>query len=279
MYTVYLDLLIIENLLINYVILHISSIILRQNTRWYRLLVSAAVGCIYCVLSLYITHLLTSILLKVLLSIIMVLIAFRFKSIKQHIEIICIFYVVTFVFAGVTLVFFNTNKKYYIFLLSAMGYLICMSIIKIIQHHKEKSLMYKVYIKMEEKEVFLTAFLDTGNNLKDPFTNDSAIIVDYTALKPIIPKEVVKCITENHEEQIADISPLWASRFLILPFSTVSQENGLFKAFRCDYAVITAENQDTYIIKRAIIAIYFNNLSENNLFSALLSPDILYDRR
>ena len=279
MYTVYLDIIIIENLLVNYVILHISSKLLGSNARWYRLLSSAALGCVYCVLSIFIRHLLASIFLKILLSIIMIIIAFKYKSIKQQLEHLCIFYIVTFVFAGITLLLFNTEQKYYIFLLSAVGYLICMSIMKIIQRHKEKSLMYKVYIKMGEKEVFLRALLDTGNNLKDPFTNDSAIIVDYSALAALIPNDVAKCITESKEEQIADFSPLWASRFLVLPFSTVSQQDGLLKAFRCDYAVITSEDKDAYIIKRAIIAICFDNLSNNNLFNALLSPDILYDRR
>ena len=279
MYDIYLDMIIIENLLINYVILHITTMILRTPYKWYRLLLSSACGCIYCVLSIYISHLLTTLILQLILSIVMVLLAFPYKSIRQYLEQCFVFYIVTFSFAGITLVFFNTNKKYYIFLLSAVGYLFYILIMKIIGHQTQKKLLYKLYIKMENREVFLTAYMDTGNMLKDPFSNQGAIIAEATVLEPIIPTEIFQCLTENTEEKIADISPYWASRFLVLPFSSIGEKSGNLKAFRCDYAVITSDSKDTYIVKNAIIAIYFSSLSYTNIYSALLPPDILYNRR
>ena len=98
MYTVYLDVLIIENLLINFVILHITSKLLCIKTPWYRLLVSSFVGCVYCILTLIIKALITSILLKILLSSIMIFIAFHIYSIKHFFELATVFYIVTFAF-------------------------------------------------------------------------------------------------------------------------------------------------------------------------------------
>ncbi len=279
MYDVYLDIIIIENLIINYTILHITTMILKTPYKWYRLLLSSALGCLYCVLSIYISSLLTIMILKVILSLCMVLLAFPYKSIRQYLEQCCVFYVTTFSFAGITLVFFNTNKKYYFFLLSAIGYLLCMLIIKIINRQTQKKLLYKVYIKMDKREVFFTAYMDTGNMLKDPFSNQGAIIAESTILEQIIPAEIYQCISDNTEEKIADISPYWASRFLILPFTSISEKNGNLKAFRCDYAVITSDAKDTYVVKNAIIAICFSSLSSSHIYSALLPPDILYNRR
>lgn len=278
MYTVYIDIIIIENLLINFVILHITALILRRQAGWYRLLLSSLAGCVYCVAGIFITKLLVSVLLKLILSLLMIFIAFGFESLRKFSEECFVFYIATFTFGGITLLLFNTQKKYYIFLLSVIGYLICMFALRLIRKQRQKKLLYRVYIKMDDREIFLTAFLDTGNLLKDPFTNRGAIIAESSVLKPIIPNDVYKCITENDEEHIAEISPLWASRFLVLPFSTIGEKSGNLKGFRCDYAVVTSDNNDTFIIKNAIIAIYFNTLSNSNIYSALLPPDILYNR-
>lgn len=278
MYSIYIDIIIIENLLINFVILHITSLVLRRQAKWYRLLLSSLAGCVYCVAGIFITKFLFSFFLKILLSLLMVFIAFGFETLKKYSWECFVFYLTTFTFGGVTLLLFNTQKKYYIFLLSVIGYLLCICALRLIKTQKQKSLLYRVYIKMEEREIFLTAFLDTGNLLKDPFTNQGVIIAESSVLKPIIPNEIYRCITANEEEHIGDISQLWASRFLVLPFSTIGEKKGNLKGFRCDYAVITSENNDTYIIKNAIIAIYFNNLSNSNIYSALLPPDILYNR-
>lgn len=278
MYTVYIDIILIENLLINFVILHITALVLRRQAKWYRLLLSSFTGCIYCISGIFINILLVSFLLKILLSMLMVVIAFRLRTIKNFFEEFLVFYVTTFAFAGVTLLLFNTQKKYYIFLLSVIGYLICMCILKLIRRQKQKSLLYRVYIKMDNREVFLTAFLDTGNLLRDPFTNRGAIIAESSVIKQIIPNDIYKCITQNKEEELADFSPFWASRFLVLPFYSIGETSGNLKGFRCDYAVVTSDDQDTYIIKNAIIAIYFSNLCNSDEYSALLPPDILYNR-
>ncbi|MCI8655136.1 MAG: sigma-E processing peptidase SpoIIGA, partial [Clostridia bacterium] len=69
--TIYLDIVIIENLIMNYIILYATSIIAKKKVRHIRIFISSIIGTIY-VIVLYVTKLpiYSNIISKLLLSII-----------------------------------------------------------------------------------------------------------------------------------------------------------------------------------------------------------------
>lgn len=84
---VYLDVLIFENMIMNYVILHITSLTASRCSRWYRLLAGAAIGTVYAILSLWLSAFLHALLGKILLSALMVLVAYFPKN--SRISCVC----------------------------------------------------------------------------------------------------------------------------------------------------------------------------------------------
>ena len=82
--TIYLDVVLIENLCMNYIILFATGYILKIEIKHIRLIISALLGGIYSVAAyLQILEIYSNILLKIILSIVMVYVAFNPQSIKQ----------------------------------------------------------------------------------------------------------------------------------------------------------------------------------------------------
>ena len=101
---IYIDIIFIENIIMNTIILYATSIILKQEVKIIRLIISSTIGSIYSIL-MYITKftIYSSIISKFLLSIVMVYIAFKPQNLKKVFKQIIIFYLTSFVFGGVAL--------------------------------------------------------------------------------------------------------------------------------------------------------------------------------
>ena len=103
--TIYLDLIFMENVLMNYIILFATTVIVKNKTRHkqIKLLLSSIIGSIYAVI-VYLDILSTysNIFTKIVLSLVMVYIAFSPKNLKQLFKELLIFYFTSFIFGGCT---------------------------------------------------------------------------------------------------------------------------------------------------------------------------------
>jgi len=100
--TVYIDIVFLENLFMNYIIVFASGIILKTQVQLMRYLLASVLGSTYAVIS-YMTMLgiYSNMGLKITLSILMVGIAFRPKRIRELGKQLIIFYLTSFTFGGV----------------------------------------------------------------------------------------------------------------------------------------------------------------------------------
>jgi len=98
---IYIDIIWLDNLVMNYVILWASSKITKNNTPLYRLLASALIGATYAVfLVIFRNPILNGWSIKIILSLIMLLIGFKFTSWIKLFRLMAVFYGVTFAFGG-----------------------------------------------------------------------------------------------------------------------------------------------------------------------------------
>ena len=83
--SVYLDIVLIENILMNYIILFATGFIQKIDLKQIRLIISSIFGGIYAIVSyLNLIPIYSSFFMKILLSIIMVYIAFNIESLKKN---------------------------------------------------------------------------------------------------------------------------------------------------------------------------------------------------
>lgn len=115
---VYLDVVFFENLLINLVLLICVQIILKERMKVFRGGIAAGIGAL-CSIMLYMKSfdLFQGLLIKMILSFVMIYIAYNAKNIKVYLKQVLVFYFVSFVFAGIAysmieMNFDETIKKY-----------------------------------------------------------------------------------------------------------------------------------------------------------------------
>lgn len=104
--TIYIDIIFLENLFMNFIILYACEIILKCKIRIIRTLLSSVIGSIYAIMY-YISYLkiFSNIFLKIILSFVIVYIAFIPKNIKSFFKGLIVFYLTSFTFGGVAFAF------------------------------------------------------------------------------------------------------------------------------------------------------------------------------
>ena len=99
--TVYLDVVLIENLCMNYIILFATSYILKIKQKHIMMILSSLLGGIYAIATyMGVLKIYSNIFFKIILSIIMIYLAFTPNTIKLLIKELIFFYLISFVFGG-----------------------------------------------------------------------------------------------------------------------------------------------------------------------------------
>ena len=82
--TIYIDVVFIENLIMNYIILFATSIIIKIKVKHIRLILASGLGAIYSIIAyMSILEMYSSVILKIILSIIIVYIAYNPQNVKN----------------------------------------------------------------------------------------------------------------------------------------------------------------------------------------------------
>lgn len=112
--TIYLDIIFLENLFMNFIILYACEIILKLQIKVIRTFCSSVLGSIYAIVSyISVLEIYSNFFLKLILSFSMVYIAFEPKNIKSFFKGLIMFYLTSFTFGGVAfalLYFINPQK-------------------------------------------------------------------------------------------------------------------------------------------------------------------------
>lgn len=291
--TLYIDLVFLENVIMNYIIIFSTGTICKVNMKQIRILLASTLGAIYAIM-LYIFkfNVYSNQITKIILTVCMVYIAFNSKSFKILMKQLIIFYLTSFCFGGAAYyllycvnpnliktingVFVGTYPIKIAILGAILGFFIINVSFKIIKSKLSKSdIIYNIDIFYKNKKSNIKAILDTGNLLTDPITNIPVLIVEAQKLENIIPKNVlnnmqqifINDVFENVDEDIK-------SRCSIIPFSSLGKKNGMMIGFRPDFIKIHIDESEE-IRKKVIIGIHNNKLTKNELYSGLIGLNLL----
>lgn len=295
--TVYLDIVFLENLLMNYIIIYASGVAIKAEVKKLRLFIASSVGAIYTiVMYLDVIPIYSNFIMKIVLSIVIVYISFKPKTVKKLIKEIVIFYLVSFVFGGCVFalmyflkpqmaeirngVFVGAYPLKVAIIGGMIAFIIIQASFKIVKTKiSKKDMIYDMEIIINKKTVKIKALLDTGNLLKDPLTGLAVIVVEHKSLYTIIPKDILDNISKIIGGDIVDLSKNEGfnkiiSRFRIIPFSSLGKQNGLLLGIKADGINILVDEKTEHI-KNAIIGIYDKSLTKNGIYSAIFGLDLL----
>lgn len=207
--TIYIDIVLLENLIMNYIILYATAIILKIKVKNLRLILASLLGALYVIIS-YISNIevYSNIILKLILSIIIVYISFNSPNIKSLGKELLIFYMTSFVFGGAAFaliyivkpqdilmkngLFLGTYPLKTIILGTIIAFIIIVTAFKMVKSKITKKDMFcEIEIQFNNDIINAKAMIDTGNLLKDPITNIPVVILEHTLLYNYMPKELL----------------------------------------------------------------------------------------
>ena len=289
--TIYLDLIFLENVFMNFIIIYATAIIIKKEIKIFRIILGSTIGAIYaCIYYISNLEIYSSIFLKIILSIVIVYISFNSKKIKDILKELLIFYLTSFTFGGVTfalLYFINPESILFqngvlvgiyplkmILIGGLIGFVIIIISFKTIKNKITKKDMFcRLKIWFKEKEIILNGVIDTGNFLKEPITGHSVVIVEKEILADAVPENILNNMNNIINGQYI-IDKTCSSKIKIIPFSALGIDNGLLIGIKPDKFIIYYQEKEK-MCNDVIIGIYNKKISKNNKYHALVGLDII----
>ena len=287
--TVYLDIILLENICMNYIILLATGIINKCKISHFRILVSSVLGAIYAIITyLNIFEVYSNIIFKIILSIVMMYIAYLAKEPRKLFKELIIFYLTSFAFGGISFallyminpsqvklrngVFVGTYPLKIVLMGGMIGFLI---IIIAFRSYKgrmnKKDIYYDIKIKIADKEIDTKAIIDTGNFLKEPITGFPVVVVERSLMYDIMPKSLLNNIDEILGGNLEKIDePEYISRIRVIPYSSLGNKNGMLLGIKADEVII--ENK---VINNIILGIYKDSLTKMGEYRALVGLELV----
>ena len=280
----------------NSIILYATAIILKNKPKVIRVLLSSMLGSVYAIIT-YITEIpiYTTAILKAILAIIMIYIAFNPQSIKKMWRQVAIFYLTSFVFGGVALYLIYYIKPQdvlmkngifvgeYILKVIMLGAIVAFVTIKISlkiikTKISPKDIYCKIKIKLNQKTIETKAMIDTGNLAKEPITNAPVIIVESTLLEDIIPNKILNNLENILGGDLSQISEemqeKYISKLRCIPFSSLGKQNGMLLGIRADQIEVETD-EEKKTSNNIIVGIYDKSLTKRGEYRALIGIELI----
>ncbi|MCM1363948.1 MAG: sigma-E processing peptidase SpoIIGA [Ruminococcus sp.] len=249
---VYVDILVVVNIYVNYGLVRLSSIICRQRVKQWRLVLSALLGGVGSVVIL-IPNVpnVVFLMIRIAFAFGLVFAAFGFSNRLQFFRAFGSFFLVNFVFAGLMfalwmfvspksmlystgIVYFNIDTMSLV-VLTVVCYAVMSAIHAFVKSKAPKNTIYQLDIFIGEEVFTCKAFLDTGNSLTEPFSALPVIIVNND-VAPMSGKSltVERCFADfEYPVRVIPCSSVTSSSML----SAYKPDKIHIKGLSCDFDV------------------------------------------
>ena len=300
--TIYVDVVLMENLIMNYIILLATGLILKIKIKHIRLILGSLLGAIYTIVAYTgFLKIYSNFILKIILSLIIVYIAYNPQTVKTLSKELLFFYLTSFVFGGVAFaliyivkpqdilmkngLFLGTYPLKTVILAAIVAFIIIITAFKIIKRKMtKKDMIYKIEVKLNGKIIKTKALVDTGNMLKEPITNLPVVVIERSLLYDSIPKEILNHLEEiiggDFEKIPEEIRIKYISKLKLIPFSSLGKQNGMLIGIKPEYLKVIKGEEDNNeevaeIKENVILGIYDKSLTKRGEYRALMGMEFV----
>lgn len=291
---VYVDLFLGLNILLNTILIVVTAKLYGTRVRWLRVILASGAGGIYALGYICLSwEFLYSMPMKLLMSILMVHLAFTPKTLSSLFQLTATYYMVCFVTGGAITGWFYYRQSFMSALLKPIntfigwhdlfgGALLAVCLLLaakagLLANLLHRSSEYRVDVIYENRTTALIAIVDTGNSLYSA-GRKPVIIADYLAVQEVFSQQTKDFFSRYSPdawlENLHDCEDKdWLERIQIIPFRALSGKSVLI-AFRPD--MVKVRSKDSFVeTSDVLIGVYAGSLSAKNRFTALLHPAIL----
>lgn len=266
--TVYVDVLIFINAVVDYLLINLSSLITGNRIKTLRLVITALISSLFS-LVVFLPYLgaFAELLIRVLSAIVICLIGYGYKNFKNFLKNYLAFLTVSIVFNGLmsavwiifkpngmvlnnSVIYFNISALEMI-IFSVLSYLIIRLVLSVIRRTSPYARRCKIKLQHNGRLVEVTGMVDTGNSLKDVYSGRQVIITDNNIALQLFGK-------------------LEDKNRLLLPYKTVGG-TGTVWAYPCKNAYV-----NNCEIGSVLIAVSDETIDGD--YKAIVGPEILSSR-
>lgn len=286
--SIYVDVVIIENLIMNFIIFFSTAVIMNIKRNYKKMILASAAGGVFSLLS-YIAKIDNNLnfAFKFIVSVAMVQIAYSPKNLKILLKELIMFYLTSFTLGGVSFmllysgenIWFSTKKELivdsYIGKIAILGGIVGGSMIiyafkKIKGKSNLENLICETIIFYEEKIEKINTILDTGNFLKEPVTGYDVIIVEKDAVKKFLKPDIY----QNWKDIIEGNFKENDMKLRIIPYSSLGNENGILLGIKVNKVIIKKENENI-LKENVVLGIYDGKIDKTSKYQGLIGANLL----
>lgn len=297
--TIYLDAVWLLNFLIDFMLLMLTGAIAKESVRKRNLALGACVASIIVPLTIYFPgSFLTSVPGKLLYSILIIVVAFRYGSLNRTLKLLALFYFINFTVGGglialhymiqrpigvSTAGFLTVNQGYgdpvsWLFIIIGFPCVWLFTKRRMDKHAIEKiryDQLYEVTLTMKNKSFTTQGYIDSGNQLVCPLTKKPVIIGDDIFLKQWFTNDEWKALqTVSEDMNLENIPQAWEAMVHIVPYLGVGGNSQFLLALRPDLLVIDYHGEQIKTNK-VLVGIQFASLTKDDKYHCLLQPQII----
>lgn len=289
---IYLDIILFENLCMNYIILFATGIVMKRKIKHIKLIIASLIGSVYAiVIYLNITKIASNIIMKIILSLIMVWLSFSEQNYKLLLKDVLMFYLISFVFGGCSfaLIYFISSENVQMnngvlvglypikvtLFAGVIAFIIIQIAFKITKNKiSATDMICIVELTFENKKKKIKTLIDSGNMLKDPINGYPVVVIEEKAVEDILPKDLLKAMKEIQGGETKNLENKYISKIRLIPFSSLGKQNGMLVGIKVENIKIIFKEKEEHI-NNVIIGLYNNKMTKENNYNGLVGLDLL----
>jgi len=307
---VYVDLVFFTNLAVDGAVLLATAKICRLRPAIWKLLSAAALGAAYAAAMFWADiPYLYSLGAKLLVSALMLLIAFGYGGPLAFVRRAGIFYTVNFATLGAVIgagtllnaagspwsgmtvspeggLVLDWRMQLWLF---AAAFGLSLWLYRGTAEIKRKNaetdrLLYLAEIRMDGESWQVPALLDTGNRLFDPLTRMPVMVMEAALWKHLLPEGWTERLqAESADRLVAELDETARQRFRLydrirlVPYRGINGTSRIMLAFKPDQVTLRREGSPPRTIHRLLIGLDGGTLSPEGLYRAILHPEMMED--
>lgn len=294
--TVYADMVFLLNFCVDFLLLWLTMAIRKQKTAYWRLAVAAVLGACYAVMMLApVASWVFAWGVKLLWSCLMVFVAFGYRSRPAFLRNWGVFYFTSFVVGGGMFAahyFLLDHQEALNGLLvtqsGGMGtpvtwtfVVLAFPLVWFYSRLTFKSLaerqdihhfLVHVEIQIGKRGLRTVGFIDTGNQLRDPFTRTPVMIAEHRLIAPLLPPPVKKAVKERDVTAgLSRLPPEWGTRMKLIPYRSVRRGTDFLLALKPDKVQVVREGR-TFSVNDVLIGLDSGPLSSDGTYQMIVHP-------
>lgn len=280
-YEVYIDVLFLVNLVLDYLLLSVTARLLKCTATHLRIFLGSLVGafgyCLFFVLPIP-AGALKILLLHGAVGSLMVWIGLRPRKAAAFLKCLVSMYLGAFLLGGVIgwlYPYIGGRLLGNFLLLSALSYAVICLILKTYDYFRDKRTKFcRAVLFNGGRKQIVGGLLDTGNCLKDPVTGQRVHVTDYEAVKGLFGETELKELLSMYEYRNEE-SAAATHNFRYIPFRSVGKAHGLLPAITIDQITICLEEREV-VQKNPVIMVSKDKLSTRGNYRIIINTEGLH---